>query len=444
MEADGGDHEAHVLGVLPAEDDNAADELAAAVLIHHGDEAVAELHFDGVHRQEGIYIVDILVELVGAGLGGLLRDRRCGGLGGCYLRLLLVGLGADEPPGDGKAQTHQEQRHMGRAGDAAQQGDDEARREDGLRLAQELPDHVVVEASVGHSPGNHHGGGCGDHQGGDLADQAVADGGDGVGLHRRAHLHLADGHAHNQSAHKVDGGDDEAQGGVALDELGSAVHGAVEVGFLLDLGPAGLGPLLVDEAGRKIRVDGHLLAGHGVQGEPGRHLGDALRALGHDDQLDQHDNQEDDDAQDDIPLGNHVAERQNDAAGVTVVAQNLPGGRNIQPQPEQGGNQQQGWEYGKIQRVRHRHGNHQDQHGQGDIDHQQYVQQRKRQRDDDKQDNDDYRERYAVLENSLHGRCPFQKSGLAILSSYRKRPLRAAFSNSAYALDSSSRSSFST
>ena len=41
------DYEAHVLGVLPAEDDNAADELAAAVLIHHGDEAVAELHFPG-------------------------------------------------------------------------------------------------------------------------------------------------------------------------------------------------------------------------------------------------------------------------------------------------------------------------------------------------------------------------------------------------------------
>ena len=34
-----------------------------------------------------------------------------------------------------------------------EQSDDEARREDGLGLAQELPDHVVVEASVGHGPG---------------------------------------------------------------------------------------------------------------------------------------------------------------------------------------------------------------------------------------------------------------------------------------------------
>ena len=47
----------------------------------------------------------------------------------------------------------------------------------------------------------------------------------------------------------------------------------------------------------------------------------------------------------------------------------------------------------------------------GDVHHQQHIQQGHRQRNNDKQDNDDYRERYGVLENSLHGHCPFQADG---------------------------------
>ena len=60
----------------------------------------------------------------------------------------------------------------------------------------------------------------------------------------------------------------------------------------------GLG--LVDQPGREVGVDRHLLAGHGVQGEPGRDLGDAAGALGDDDEVHDHQDGEDDHADDEV------------------------------------------------------------------------------------------------------------------------------------------------
>ena len=69
--------------------------------------------------------------------------------------------------------------------------------------------------------------------------------------------------------------DDQAGDGVAAHELGGAVHGAEEGRFLLQLLAPALGLVLVDQARRQVGVDGHLLAGHGVQGEAGGDFGDA-------------------------------------------------------------------------------------------------------------------------------------------------------------------------
>ena len=44
--------------------------------------------------------------------------------------------------------------------------------------------------------------------------------------------------------------------------------------------------VLADQPGVEVGVDRHLLAGHRVQGESGAHLGDALGALGDDDEVD--------------------------------------------------------------------------------------------------------------------------------------------------------------
>ena len=90
-------------------------------------------------------------------------------------------------------------------------------------------------------------------------------------------LEHTDGHAADQ----VDEQDQQAGDGVAAHKLTGTVHGTVELGFLGDFGPAGLGLALVDQAGVEVGVDGHLLAGHGVEGKPRAHLGNPPGALGH-------------------------------------------------------------------------------------------------------------------------------------------------------------------
>ena len=138
----------------------------------------------------------------------------------------------------------------------------------------------------------------GDEQRRDLADQAVADGEEGVGLRRLAQRHALLEHADDQAADDVDDGDDDAGDGVALDELHGAVHGAVELRLALEGGAAAAGLVQVEGAGAQVGVDAHLLAGHGVEGEARGHLGDALGALGDDDELDEGEDEEDDRADD--------------------------------------------------------------------------------------------------------------------------------------------------
>jgi hypothetical protein len=94
-------------------------------------------------------------------------------------------------------------------------------------------------------------------------------------------------HADDQPANHVDGHDQDAGHGIAAHELGRTVHGAVEVGFLGGFGAAALGFLLVDEAGVEVGIDGHLLAGHGVEGEAGAHFGDPPGTLGDHHEVDQ-------------------------------------------------------------------------------------------------------------------------------------------------------------
>ena len=90
----------------------------------------------------------------------------------------------------------------------------------------------------------------------------------------------------------------------------------------------------------KFGVDGHLFAGHGVQGETGRDFRDAPRALGDDDEIDQDEDQKDDQADDIIAAHDEIAERLDDVPGITVQ-QNQPRGGDVQRKPEQRDEQQQ-------------------------------------------------------------------------------------------------------
>ncbi|MPN00657.1 hypothetical protein SDC9_147853 [bioreactor metagenome] len=80
---------------------------------------------------------------------------------------------------------------------------------------------------------------------------------------------------HN-AADEVDKGDDQRHDGVALHKLGSTVHCAEEICLALNFAAAQPGGLLIDQAGTQIRVNGHLLTGHGIERKPGRNLCHAL------------------------------------------------------------------------------------------------------------------------------------------------------------------------
>ena len=73
------------------------------------------------------------------------------------------------------------------------------------------------------------------------------------------------------------------------------------------------------DAGVQVGVDGHLLAGHAVEGESGGHLADARGPLGDDHELDHDDDREDDQADHDIvgaggAAGDELAEGSHHAA----------------------------------------------------------------------------------------------------------------------------------
>ena len=116
-------------------------------------------------------------------------------------------------------------------------------------------------------------------------------------------------HADDEAADDVDEQDQHAGHRVAAHELRGAVHRAEELGLLADLGAAPLGLLLVDQAGVQVGVDRHLLARHRVEREARADLGDALGALGDDDEVDDDQDREHDQADREVAADQEVAER---------------------------------------------------------------------------------------------------------------------------------------
>ena len=122
-------------------------------------------------------------------------------------------------------------------------------------------------------------------------------------------------HADQEAGDDVDAGDQDAGHGVALREAGCAVHGAVEFRFGGQLLAARARFGFVDQPGAQIGIDGHLLAGQGIQGEAGGDFRDAHRAVVDDHVLDGDQHQEDHGADDVVAAHHEVAERLNHFAG---------------------------------------------------------------------------------------------------------------------------------
>ena len=172
-----------------------------------------------------------------------------------------------------------------------------------------------------------------------LRHQAVADGEQRVGAARIGERHPVLRGADDDAAEQVDEHDQYAGDGVAAHEFAGAVHRAVEVRLLAHLLPAydriGLG----DDAGVQIGVDGHLPAGHRVQGEPRAHFGDAPGALGDDDEVDDHQHREHHHADGVIAADHELPEgRDHVARGVSArVALDQHDARrgDVEPEPQQ-------------------------------------------------------------------------------------------------------------
>ena len=196
-------------------------------------------------------------------------------------------------------------------------------------------------------------------------------------------LEDADQHAADQ----VDEENQQAGNGVAADELAGAVHGAVEVRFHADLGAPGDGLLLGDDAGVQVRVDGHLLAGHGIQGEPRADFRDAAGALGHHHEVDDDEDREDHDADGVVAADDELAEGLDHLAGGigagVAVQQHDPGGGHVQRQPEQGGQQQDGGEGRQVERPHHVDDGQDHDQRDADVEREERVQHQRRHRQHD-------------------------------------------------------------
>ncbi len=256
---------------------------------------------------------------------------------------------------------------------------------------QDLGGDVGAEVFVGGGAGDDDAGGDGDQERGDLRGEAVADGQQRELVGGFGEGEPALGDADHDPPDEVDRGDDQRGHGVALDELGGAVHRAVEVGFLGDLGAAGAGLLVGDQAGVEVGVDRHLLAGHRVEGEARADLRDAPGAVGDDDELDHDEDQEDHEADDDVAGDDELPEGLHDGAGVAGGEDQARDG-HVDRQPEHRGEQQQGGEGGEVQRLAEVHRGDHDRERAGDVERDQQVQQRGRQRDDQHRHDHHHRE----------------------------------------------------
>jgi hypothetical protein len=244
--------------------------------------------------------------------------------------------------------------------------------------------------------GDHEAGARRDEQGGELGDEPVADGEQRVGLGRLGQRDVVAHEPGHEPAHDVDGGDGEAGHRVAADELGGAVHGAEELGLALQGRAAGLRLAVVDDAGGQVGVDRHLLAGHRVESEASRHLGDAPGALGDDREVHHQQDEEDDEPDHQAAAHREASEGLDEVAGrartLAAVEQDEPGGGDVEREPEEGGDEQQRREDREVERAGEAERGQEHEQRQAHREGEQHVQHCRRHRDDeddhDRQDRD--------------------------------------------------------
>ena len=338
------------------------------------------------------------------GLGGLKR-----GLGGAVAGDAPRDRDADE----GHQAAEQRERQERQPGNDAEHRHQQGGEKQGVGIAAELVEDRLVGRASRAALGDQEAGGERNDQGRNLRDEALADRELGEDVGRRGERERVAGDADHDAAEDVDRENDEAGDRVAAHELRRAVHRAEKRAFLLELAPARLRDLFVDQPGREVGVDRHLLAGNGVEGEAGADFGDARRALGDDEKVDRHQDQEHDDADDEIAAHHQLGETADDVARggrpLFAAREDEPRRRDVERQPEDRRDQQHRGKGGELQRLLNPQRHHQDQHRKRDRQRQAEVDHRRRHRQEeqaeDQDDADGKGDILAAAAGRRRGRC---------------------------------------
>ena len=399
--------EAQILGELLAHALDPRQQLAALVAVHQRDQPIADLQAHQIDRIDVLPAQLLAFRLLqGRQLVG--RQSRHGGVGA----RLAVFLAPDQP---GKARGHQAQAHEGRVRHTRHQADDDQqtrRHRQRLGRGEHLPVDLLAHVLGSGHAGDHDRRRGGQQQRGNLRHQAVADGQQGIDARRLASrqvvLQGTDGHATEQG----DEHDQQAGDGVTAHEFAGTVHGTVEIGFLRHLGAALLGLALVDQAGVEVGVDGHLLARQGIQGEACAHFGDAPGALGDHHEVDDHQNGEHHGTDHVVTADHHITEGLDHLAGGALaflaMQQHDAGGGDVQRQPQQRGNQQDGREHGEVERAQRIDADQQDDDGQGDVEREEHVEQERRHRQGHHAQQHQHQQRHAQIAPAQTGQVAAQ------------------------------------
>ncbi|MNH06764.1 hypothetical protein D3C79_661430 [compost metagenome] len=145
-----------------------------------------------------------------------------------------------------------------------------------------------------------------------------------------------------------------------------------------------LGLGLVDQAGVEVGVDGHLLAGHGVEGETRAHFRDTPGALGHHHEVDDHEDGEHHGTDHIVTADHHLTEGLDHFTGgsmaILPMEHDHPRRGDVQRQTQQGCHQQDGWKRSEIEGAQGVDADQQDHDRQGDVEGEEHVEQKRRDR----------------------------------------------------------------
>ena len=306
-----------------------------------------------------------------------------------------LGRRAPELPADGEGQRRGRQdQHLRHCGDKAEDEQDTADRHPYMRGGELAAD--LARQVVGRRHARDDGGGRDrEQQRRNLGDERVTDRQRDIGAARLREGQAVAEHAQDQAADDVDEQDEQAGDGIALHEFRRTVHRAIEIGFGRDFLTPRLGFVGGQQAGVEIGVDRHLLAGQGVEGEARRHFGHASRALGDDDEVDDHQHAEHEQADDIIAADQHLAERFDHMArrrrAFVAVDEHDARRGDVERETEQRREQQDGREGRKIERLRRRQRDHQDREADHDIADEADVEDDRRDRDHHQRDENQHR-----------------------------------------------------